>query len=158
MARERSLIETGVRLRSAKQGEKLDVLLVEDNEDIRELTCSMLERAGHQVVTAEDGPSALEQAKQHSFDLALVDIGLPGMGGVEVGERLRKICGNGTRIVAVTGYGHAEARDGAKNAGFDGYLIKPVGLKELEAELACAASHGGDVAAAAAAPVVEEAH
>jgi two-component system, sensor histidine kinase len=135
----RDQIETGVRMRSAKSNGKLAVLLVEDNEDIRELTGAMLERAGHHVITAEDGPSAIEEAQQHRFDIALVDIGLPGMGGVEVGDRLRQLCGSSVRIVAVTGYGHAQVRDDAKKAGFDAYLIKPIGQKELEAELAAAA-------------------
>jgi signal transduction histidine kinase len=135
----RDQIETGVRMRSAKSNGKLAVLLVEDNEDIRELTCAMLERGGHHVFTAEDGPRALEQAKEHRFDIALVDIGLPGMGGVEVGDRLRQLCGASVRIVAVTGYGHAEVRNEAKDAGFDAYLIKPIGQKELDAELASAA-------------------
>jgi signal transduction histidine kinase len=139
LARDPQVLETGVRLRSAKGNGQLEVLLVEDNDDIRELTCAMLERAGHQVVAAEDGPRAIEEAKQRSFDIALVDIGLPGMGGVEVGDHLRRLCSD-MRIVAVTGYGHAEVRDSAKNAGFDAYLIKPIGLKELEAELAHAAS------------------
>jgi CheY-like chemotaxis protein len=129
--------ETGTRLRSANpEPGALQVLVIEDNEDIRELTCSMLARAGHEVESADDGEQGLSMAAQQPFDVALVDIGLPGMGGVEVGRKLREILGGATRIVAVTGYGHAEAKNGAASAGFDAYLIKPVGQKELEAQLA----------------------
>ncbi|HEX6245227.1 MAG TPA: ATP-binding protein, partial [Polyangiales bacterium] len=141
LVREQQLIETGVRMRSAANpARRLEVLLVEDNEDIRELTSCMLERAGHQVETAQDGPSALELARARSFDVALVDIGLPGMGGVEVGAELRKLCGPSTRLVAVTGYGHAEVRADAAQAGFDAYLIKPVAQQELDIQLALAGS------------------
>lgn len=136
---EQQLADTGVRLRSAAaERVALQVLLVEDNEDIRELTAAMLRRAGHEVATAEDGASAMELARARHFHIALVDIGLPGMGGVEVGAHLRRIFGTPTRMVAVTGYGHAEVRDGAAQAGFDAYLIKPVGQKELDVQLALA--------------------
>jgi signal transduction histidine kinase len=129
--------ETGTRLRSASSAPGLlQVLVIEDNEDIRELTCSMLRRAGHSVEPADDGEQGLALATAQSFDVALVDLGLPGIGGVEVGRRLREILGGGTRLVAVTGYGHAEAKNGAASAGFDAYLIKPVGQRELEAQLA----------------------
>jgi two-component system, sensor histidine kinase len=129
--------ETGTRLRSANpEPPGLQVLVIEDNEDIRELTCSMLARAGHDVESADDGEQGLSLAVQQAFDVALVDIGLPGIGGVEVGRRLREILGSATRLVAVTGYGHAQAKSAAASAGFDAYLIKPVGQKELEAELA----------------------
>ncbi len=130
------LTETGTRLRSAHPASNnLNVLVIEDNEDIRELTCSMLRRAGHSVVPADDGEQGLALAAAHPIDVALVDIGLPGIGGVEVGRRLREILGTRTRLVAVTGYGHAEVRSDAASAGFDAYLIKPVGQEELEAQL-----------------------
>jgi signal transduction histidine kinase len=130
------LAETGTRLRSANpEPGTLNVLVIEDNEDIRELTCSMLRRAGHNVEPADDGERGLALATTRAFDVALVDLGLPGIGGVEVGRRLREIFGNTTRLVAVTGYGHAEAKNDAASAGFDAYLIKPVGQKELEAQL-----------------------
>jgi signal transduction histidine kinase len=138
--REQQLVDTGVRLRSAVADRApLQILLVEDNEDIRELTASMLRRAGHEVAAAEDGARAIELASAQPFHVALVDIGLPGMGGVEVGAHLRRIFGARTRLVAVTGYGHAEARNGAAEAGFDAYLIKPVAQKELDVQLALAA-------------------
>jgi signal transduction histidine kinase len=128
--------ETGTRLRSAQQSDDaLNVLVIEDNDDIRELTCSMLQRAGHAVVGASSGAQGLELAMTQPFDVALVDIGLPDMGGVEVGRRLRGLLGDRTRLVAVTGYGHAEVRSDAAHAGFDAYLIKPVGQRELEAQL-----------------------
>lgn len=149
-----ALAETGTRLRSAAPPPgSLRVLVIEDNEDIRELTCSMLRRAGHKVEPADDGEQGLALAAEQPFDVALVDLGLPGIGGVEAGRRLREILGDATRLVAVTGYGHAEAKSDAASAGFDAYLIKPVGQRELEAQLAEARAQrdrgAGDSAACA---------
>lgn len=115
--------------------EKLRVLLIEDNEDIRELTCAMLQRAGHDVQLAEDGQRALELAAECVFDVALVDIGLPDIGGVELGRRLRGVLGRKARLVAVTGYGHSDIKREASAAGFDAYLVKPVVQRDLENEL-----------------------
>lgn len=120
---------------------ELKVLLVEDSEDIRLLTELMLQRAGHEVVAVDAGVHALEVAAHSEFDLALIDIGLPAMDGAEVCRRLRQLVGSRTRLVAATGYGHLEAREQAKAASFDGYLIKPVGQQELYRELALAARH-----------------
>jgi signal transduction histidine kinase len=134
---ERDPSDTGTRLRSANgDGRQLNVLVIEDNEDIRQLTCSMLQRAGHKVEPADDGEQGLLLAAAQPFDVALIDIGLPGIGGVEVGRRLRELLGSSTRLVAVTGYGHAQVKNDAASAGFDAHLIKPVGQKELEAQLA----------------------
>ncbi len=119
----------------------LKVLLVEDSEDIRFLMEIMLQRAGHEVVAVDAGAKALELAARSEFDLALIDIGLPEMGGAEVCRRLRHLVGSRTRLVAATGYGHSEAREQAEAASFDAYLIKPVGQYELDRELALAARH-----------------
>jgi CheY-like chemotaxis protein len=138
--------ESSVRFRTMPPPvkDKLKVLLVEDSEDIRHLMQVMLERAGHSVEAVEDGPRALEVAAAEEFDLALIDIGLPEMGGVEVCRRMRQLVGSRTRLVAATGYGHSEVREEAKAASFDAYLIKPVGVPELERELAMAARNRSD--------------
>ena len=144
VARERQLEDTGLRQRcAASSARRLKVLLVEDNEDIRELTSSMLCRSGHTVEPAEDGKRALKLAQEQRFDIALVDLGLPDIGGVEVGRRLRELLGTRTRLVAVTGYGHTEVMEEASAVGFDAYLVKPVAQKELALQLAIAANPDG---------------
>jgi CheY-like chemotaxis protein/anti-sigma regulatory factor (Ser/Thr protein kinase) len=127
-------------IRQAPRG--LRVLLIEDNQDIRDLTYTMLERGGHHVEPAENGERALQLAAQQRFDIVLVDIGLPDIGGVDLGRMLRPLVG-GARMVAVTGYGHAEVRNEASAAGFDAYLIKPAEQAELDMQLALAADVGG---------------
>lgn len=104
----------------------LSILLVEDNDDARATLEMLLELEEHRVVGAETGAEALSRAED-PFDVALVDIGLPDMDGYEVARRLRKTPhGKSARLVALTGYGQAEDRRRALEAGFDAHLVKPV--------------------------------
>ena len=110
------------------------VALVEDNPDIRESMVSLLELRGFQVFSAEDGEEGARTILQHHPDIALVDIGLPGMDGFAVARRVRSEEGDAhTALVALTGYGTESDREAAREAGFDAHLTKPVGLDELEA-------------------------
>ena len=113
------------------------VLIVDDNADAA-ASMAMLARAwGHEVVVANDGPSALDAAERFSPERALVDIGLPGMDGYEVARRLRAVPGHSNLfLVAMTGYGRTEDRDKALAAGFDMHLVKPGDLETLEDLLA----------------------
>jgi signal transduction histidine kinase/ActR/RegA family two-component response regulator len=105
---------------------RLSILVIEDNADGREMLREMLEVEGHQVRVAEDGPSGLEMAWSARPDVALVDIGLPGLDGYEVGRRIRAKLGTSVRLVALTGYGQANDRRHSRDAGFDAHLVKPV--------------------------------
>lgn len=108
-------------------GLKRRVLLVDDSEDSCELYQALLERAGHVVATAHDGHHALEALGRETFDVAIVDIGLPDIDGYEVVRRAREKLGARTPImVAVTGYAGGADREEAARAGFDVYLTKPV--------------------------------
>jgi signal transduction histidine kinase/ActR/RegA family two-component response regulator len=112
------------------------VLVVEDNSDARESLCQLLEQAGHEVADAADGPSGLEAARALRPEIALLDIGLPGLDGYEVARRLRADPATAkTFLVAVTGYGQPEDRRRAWQAGFDAHLVKPVSPERLEAVL-----------------------
>jgi signal transduction histidine kinase/ActR/RegA family two-component response regulator len=103
------------------------VLLVEDNPDARESLRMCLELAGCSVVCAEDGPGGVEAARTERPDVALVDIGLPGLDGYDVARRIRADpAGGQIHLVALTGYGQAEDRRRAEEAGFDAHLVKPV--------------------------------
>ncbi|HEU4412460.1 MAG TPA: response regulator, partial [Polyangiaceae bacterium] len=102
------------------------VLVVEDNEDARELITAWLEMSGHSVQGAADGQAGLELALTMRPDVALVDIGLPVLDGYEVAKNLRASDGGGSIfLVAVTGYGRPEDKARALDAGFDAYVVKP---------------------------------
>jgi signal transduction histidine kinase len=108
------------------------ILLVEDNPDARQAMRDLLELWGHQVAVAPDGVQGVALALTQSPELALVDIGLPGMDGYRVAEELRSRVGPKIRLVAITGYGGPEGHDRALRAGFDLHLVKPVKPDELD--------------------------
>jgi signal transduction histidine kinase len=108
------------------------ILLVEDNADARETLRLCLELAGCSVICAEDGPSGVEAASAERPDVALVDIGLPGLDGYDVARLIREAPGGKEiRLVALTGYGQAEDKRKAVEAGFDAHLVKPVAPERL---------------------------
>jgi signal transduction histidine kinase/ActR/RegA family two-component response regulator len=109
----------------------LRILVIEDNRDGREILRTMLEADGHHVYEAEDGPAGAETARAVRPDVALVDIGLPGFDGYEVGRRIRGEHGHSIRLVALTGYGQAEDRRRSRDAGFNAHLVKPVAPEQL---------------------------
>jgi PAS domain S-box-containing protein len=118
-------------------GRTVDVLLVDDNIEGAELLAHYLQTNGHRVIIRHDGPSAVEAALRHRPDVALLDIGLPGIDGYEVARRLRRA--PTTRkcvLIALTGYGQAEAQQLAAAAGFNRHLTKPVDPQELSDLLA----------------------
>jgi PAS domain S-box-containing protein len=110
----------------------LRLLFVDDNADTRRITLKLLESYGYQTRTAHDGPSALETATEFLPDVALLDIGLPGMDGYEVAKRMRQepILQN-VVLVAITGYGLESDRRRSQEAGFDHHLVKPVDFQAL---------------------------
>lgn len=111
------------------------VLLIEDNRDARETFRMMLELAGHEVLEAEEGRKGLELLKAELPDIAVIDVGLPGLDGYQIASRFRKEpTGSRVLLVALTGYGTPEARERSRAAGFDHHLIKPIDpevLREL---------------------------
>jgi CheY-like chemotaxis protein len=105
----------------------LSILVVEDNMDGRESLRDLLEIWGHKVDLAENGHEGVEQALALRPDVALIDIGLPGMDGNEVAQRIRASFGTDPLVlIAMTGYGQPDDRRRALQAGFDSYLVKPV--------------------------------
>jgi PAS domain S-box-containing protein len=110
----------------------LTVLVVEDNPDAREMLHAWLEELGHHVYPAADGVEALELARTMRFDVALVDIDLPGLDGYQVAANLRaSASGRDALLVAITGYGRPEDSARAREAGFDAHLVKPVQPEHL---------------------------
>jgi CheY-like chemotaxis protein len=109
------------------------VLVVEDSPDARQSLRLLLEMAGHHVETSEDGPSGLAKLGAFRPDVALIDLGLPGMDGYAVARELRRRPDTrAIRLVAVTGYGQAEDRRRALAAGFDQHVTKPVDATMLD--------------------------
>jgi signal transduction histidine kinase/CheY-like chemotaxis protein len=103
------------------------VLVVEDNEDGRESLRELLEIWGYEVSVAGSGPEGVEMAFAVRPEVALIDIGLPGLDGNEVARRIRSLLGGDEiSLIAMTGYGQPEDRRRALQAGFDRYLVKPV--------------------------------
>src|SRR5207247_9002872 len=89
-----------------------------------------------EVVTAADGPAGVDAALRLRPDVALVDIGLPGLNGYEVARRIRATeSGRAIKLIALTGYGQSEDMRMAREAGFDLHLVKPVEPRRLDEAL-----------------------
>jgi two-component system CheB/CheR fusion protein len=109
------------------------ILVVDDNRDAAESLALLLGITGNQTQTASDGFEAVEAARKFKPDLVLLDIGLPKLNGYEACRRIRKQAwSQGMRLVALTGWGQEEDRARAAEAGFDGYLVKPVDYADLK--------------------------
>jgi two-component system CheB/CheR fusion protein len=120
------------------------VLVVDDNKDAAESVAMLLRLWGHTVRAAFTGPQALEAAEEYQPEIALLDIGLPGMDGYEVARQLRQRPQfQQTVLVAVTGYGQEEDRRRSEDAGFDHHLTKPVAPEALQQILAHAVRRSG---------------
>ena len=110
------------------------ILIVEDSRDSRDMLRYLLEHAGHEVHEAADGPSGVEAILKVRPDIALVDVGLPGLDGYEVARRVRAdAVGGKVRLVALTGYGLPDDHRRSQEAGFDAHLVKPVDPASLAA-------------------------
>ncbi|MEA2627146.1 MAG: hypothetical protein QOD06_3191 [Candidatus Binatota bacterium] len=113
------------------------ILVIEDHADAREALRSLLELAGHRVEAVGEGERGVELALSSRPDVALVDIGLPGIDGYEVARRIRSAEGPAPIfLVALTGYGQPFDRRHAFEAGFDRHLVKPLDYDELTRILA----------------------
>ena len=102
------------------------VLVIEDNDDSREMLKTWLALEGHDVLEASNGVEGLKILLGERPDVAFVDIGLPVMDGYEVARTVRRQPDHATRLVALTGYGQAEDRQRSFAAGFDEFVVKPV--------------------------------
>ena len=110
----------------------LTVLIVEDNADSREMLCAILARAGLMCQGAADGHEALALVDQFNPDVVILDVGLPGMDGLETARRIRANPRHkATRLIALTGYGRDTDRQATRDAGFDYHITKPVQPEDL---------------------------
>lgn len=112
--------------------QRLRVLVIEDNDDARQMLAEVLRIEGHEVREASDGATGLAALLEMSPDVALIDIGLPNVDGYEVARKTRlDPRGQQVLLVAVTGYGMPKDVDRGWDAGFDHYLVKPVQFAQL---------------------------
>jgi signal transduction histidine kinase len=116
------------------------ILIIEDQADARLVLSKLLESLGHRVHSAEDGARGIELALANRPDVALVDIGLPGVDGYSVARELRAKLDDEIFLVALTGYAMTDDLNEALDAGFDAHLVKPADLAELGRLLAHAQS------------------
>ncbi len=117
---------------------QLKILVVDDIQTNCQIMQKMIEELGHQVFTATSGSMALSLAKRHIFDLVLMDIRMPGLSGLEAVRRWREgpdILDSECYISAVTANTHPSEQQQIKQAGFDGYLTKPLSLSQLEIQI-----------------------
>jgi CheY-like chemotaxis protein len=110
------------------------IVIVEDNDDVRRSLRQLLELAGHEVLEAVDGPAGVALIARERPDVALIDIGLPGLDGHGVARAVRARIGDTTRLVGLSGY--APPAENGGTSSFDAYLVKPVDPERLEGLLA----------------------
>ncbi len=111
------------------------IVIVEDNKDVRDLLALKLRRLGHEVIGASDGIEGLQRIAEMRPDLALVDLGLPGLDGFAVANRTRQELGNQVILVAVSGFGQPDDVRRALEAGFDEHMTKPADVHDIESLL-----------------------
>ena len=128
-----------VRSSQAASTRALNVLLAEDNPINQKIASLMLERAGHRVRVADDGEAALAALADERFDLILMDMQMPGMGGLEATRLIRSIEKQDAKslpIIALTANAYAEDRERCLAAGMNGFVTKPIRRDELFAAIA----------------------
>jgi CheY-like chemotaxis protein len=111
------------------------VLLVEDDDDNRELMTEVLEGAGYEVLAAASGAAGLRTLAERSVDLVVTDVGMPGMGGLEVARAAKEIAPT-VPIIVVTGYADREDITSARGREVDAVLVKPIDPDALTAAVA----------------------
>jgi len=126
-----------VDLRGVSDVRSRKVLLVDDNDDVRESLAAFLDVQGHEVRMAHDAASALNSLRSEKLDVAFIDIGLPVVNGYELVSQFLAEVSDGERplLVALTGYGLPQDHARSAASGFDVHFVKPVNLDELLALL-----------------------
>lgn len=112
------------------------VLLVDDYPDALEIWGLYLRSTGYEVITADDGLKAVEEAHRHLPDIIVLDLELPGITGYEAAIRLRQAPDTADiPLIAATGYSHIKQLNQARDAGFDSIIVKPCEPMALVAEI-----------------------
>ena len=142
--------------KSRRAAQRLRILVAEDNPVNQELVLNLLERRGHSVTIAENGKQALAALEKHKFDLVLMDVQMPEMGGIEATQIIREresATGQHVRIVAMTAHAMRGDRERCLQAGMDGYLAKPLDPRTFLQTVETIAAPGAAGATSLAAPL-----
>lgn len=127
--------QQAVEQQAQRQPLRRRVLIVDDNLDALDILTSLLQFEGHEVLSASDGPAAIQLVRSRTPDVVLLDIGLPKMDGYEVARTLREELNYTGSIAAVTGWGTRDDCARSRSAGIDAHLVKPVSLDVIKAFL-----------------------
>jgi CheY-like chemotaxis protein len=116
-----------------QQGMRRRIVVADDNEDSAQSFAMLLSFSGHEVRIAHDGEEALDAVRTFRPDFVFLDIGMPRLSGYEVAEAVRaEPWGRDVKLIAVTGWGHADDKLRAQTAGFDRHLLKPIDPAEVD--------------------------
>ena len=121
-----ALPRTAAPRRLPQSTEHRRILIIEDNDDARDMLKTWMTLEGHEVLEAANGIEGVKMLIDERPEVAFIDIGLPGMDGYEVARMARQQADLATRLVALTGYGQAADRQRSFQAGFDDFVVKPV--------------------------------
>ncbi len=111
----------------------LRVMIVDDNTDAADMLAALMEMRGHTTRVAHDGVHALALAAEFRPEVAFLDIGMPGMNGYQLSEKLGELAGMDTLVrIALTGWGEENDRASARQAGFDHHFLKPCDLNAVD--------------------------
>ncbi len=111
------------------------VLAAEDNESHRKVIKLMLNRLGYESDVVPNAQEAIEAVKREHYDLALMDIAMPGIDGLQATEEIRKLGKNNLKIIGVTAYDAHDIKEKCISAGMNDCIIKPIRINELEETL-----------------------
>ncbi|HET9576466.1 MAG TPA: chemotaxis protein CheB [Usitatibacter sp.] len=114
---------------------RLSIVVVEDQDDAREILQTLLQLEGHDIATARDGREGLAVILEKKPQIGLLDIGLPHMNGYDLAREIRRHLGHSIKLVAMSGYGQSDDVRRAEAAGFDRHLTKPVDPRRLAVAL-----------------------
>jgi CheY-like chemotaxis protein len=134
--RTRASVEPAVQSVPPACATRQHVLVIEDNQDTRELLSMLISSFGHRVEVGADGVEGMQLARELRPDVLIVDLGLPKLDGFGVARRARAELGRDVVLIALTGYGQPDDRRRALDAGFDVHFIKPIEPSRLQRLLA----------------------
>jgi len=122
-------------MKGQKQGKKPSILVIDDDEDIRKVLSEILKDKGYNADSAETGRQALRKAEKKFYNLALIDIRLPDMNGVELLTKIKETKPKMRKII-ITGYPTLKNAVEALNKGADAYITKPLDIEKVLATIA----------------------
>jgi CheY-like chemotaxis protein len=120
----------------------LRIAVIDDNVDLVESMLSVLQLLGHDAYGATSGADGVQLVEEKLPDVALIDVGMPGMSGFDVAAQIRRRSwGHAMILIALTGWGRDEDRELCRDAGFDHVALKPVDLDYLRVMLGRVANY-----------------